>query len=123
MRAKTVSEEYGEDLKPKWVWLVIGYVLTTLMLVVAILFRTSGESAWLFYVALWILSLASYLTPFALFAMQDFDLRAKNLEKEVRGDSNLPLFRTSLLIFGFVVSMFFVYLAAEEISRNLNAIT
>jgi hypothetical protein len=72
---------------------------------------------------LWIVSLATYLAPFALFAMKDFDLIAKNPNADPVGRQNLPFFRTGLLLFGFVVSMIFVYLAAEEISRNLNAVT
>jgi hypothetical protein len=71
----------------------------------------------------WALSMVTYLVPFALFAMKDFDVRAKHPTEEITGDGNLRLFRTSLLILGFAVSMIFVYLAAEEISRNLNAIT
>jgi len=114
-------EEY-EVLKPKWFWLIVGYSLTLLMLVVAIVFRAAGATAWLTYIGLWILSLASYLTPFALFAMKDFDLIAKNPNSVSDGRQNLPLFRTGLLLVGFVVSMVFVYLAAEEISRNMNAI-
>lgn len=122
--ATSDTEDYEkyEVLKPKWFWLIIGYALTLLMLVVAIVFRASGETAWLTYIGLWILSLASYLTPFALFAMKDFDLIAKNPNADPRGRQNLPLFRTGLLLVGFVVSMVFVYLAAEEISRNMNAI-
>jgi hypothetical protein len=120
-----VTQEFDdyEVIKPKWFWLIIGYTLTILMLLVAILFRTSGEIAWLSYMGLWIVSLATYLTPFALFAMKDFDLIAKNPNADPVGRQNLPFFRTGLLLFGFVVSMIFVYLAAEEISRNLNAVT
>jgi|688.fasta_scaffold169753_3 hypothetical protein len=120
-----VTQEFDdyEEIKPKWLWLIIGYTLTILMLVVAIFFRTSGEIAWISYIGLWIVSLATYLTPFALFAMKDFDLIAKNPNADPVGRQNLPFFRTGLLLFGFVVSMIFVYLAAEEISRNLNAVT
>ena len=120
-----VTQEFDdyEEIKPKWLWLIIGYTLTILMLVVAIFFRTSGEIAWISYIGLWIVSLATYLAPFALFAMKDFDLIAKNPNADPVGRQNLPFFRTGLLLFGFVVSMIFVYLAAEEISRNLNAVT
>jgi hypothetical protein len=113
----------SDEIKPNWLWLRIGYLLTVLMLVVSIFFRASGELAWLLYMGFWALSMATYLVPFALFAMKDFDVRAKNPAEEISGDGNLRLFRTSLLIFGFIVSMIFVYLAAEEISRNLNAVT
>ena len=121
----TGDEDYEvyEEIKPKWLWLAVGYSLTLLMLLAAIFFRASGELAWLTYIALWLFSLATYLTPFALFAMKDFDLIAKNPNADPIGRQNLPFFRTGLLIFGFVVSMIFVYLAAEEISRNLNAVT
>jgi hypothetical protein len=121
----TVDEDYEvyEEIKPKWLWLIIGFALTISMLLVAIFFRTSGELAWLTYITLWLVSLASYLAPFALFAMKDFDLIAKNPNADPIGRQNLPFFRTGLLIFGFIVSMIFVYFAAEEISRNLNAIT
>jgi len=121
----TGDEDYEvyEAIKPKWLWLIVGYSFSFLMLLVAIFYRTSGELAWLTYIALWLFSLATYLTPFALFAMKDFDLIAKNPNSDPIGRQNLPFFRTGLLIFGFVVSMIFVFLAAEEISRNLNAVT
>jgi hypothetical protein len=118
----TYEDEYLE-IKPQWLWLILGYTFTLLMLIVAILFRSSGEMAWLSYIGLWLVSLAAYLAPFALFAMKDFDLIAKNPNADAVGRQNLPLFRNGLLLSGFVVSMIFVYLAAEEISRNLNAVT
>lgn len=117
------DSDYLENIKPEWLWLAVGYSLTLLMLLAALFFRTSGELAWLSYLALWLVSLASCLAPFALFAIKDFDLIAKNPNSHPIGRSNLPFYRTTLLIFGFVVSMIFVYLAAEEISRNLNAVT
>lgn len=115
-------EEY-QKIKPSWLWLIVGYGLTLVMLLVAVFFRTSGELAWFSYIAIWLFSLATYLAPFALFAMKDFDLIAKNPEADPVGRQNLPFFRNGLLLSGFVVSMIFVYLAAEEISRNLNAVT
>jgi hypothetical protein len=54
--------------------------------------------------------------------MKDFDLIARNPNADAVGRQNLSFFRTGLLLLGFLVSMVFVYLAAEEISRNLNAI-
>ena len=112
-----------EEVKPKWFWLITGYILTSTMLAFSFLFRSSGINAWAVYLGIWLLSLLTYLAPFALFAMKDFDLLAKNPNADAVGRRNLPLYRTTLLIFGFVVSMIFVYLAAEEISKNLNALT
>jgi len=115
----------GQELsvvKPKWTFLVIGYLLTSIMLLIALLVRPTGSGSWIVYVLLWLSTLAAYLIPFSAFVTQDFDLVAKNPNADHLGRQNLGLFRNGLLLSGFLVSMIYVYLAAEEISRNLNAI-
>jgi len=107
--------------KAPYHWLLIGFSLALLEVVLFIIFQPSAESALLANSLLWILNLGITLTPFALFVVQDISIKSKSTHYSSNPDT-VKIIRLVYLGFSLLVSSYFIYGVADELSRILNVV-
>jgi hypothetical protein len=108
--------------KAPWHFMMIGAGATLLLLLVWFFVRPTGDFAITGNILFWILSMVAYLVPFMLFVISDMKIRTSSTyyytnPKTVSGA------RGFYLGFGLLISTFFAYGAADELSRVLNTVS
>lgn len=107
--------------KAPYHWLLIGFILALLEVILFTIFQPSAESALLANSLLWILNLGITLTPFALFVVQDISIKSKSTHYSSNPDT-VKIIRLVYLGFSLLVSSYFIYGVADELSRILNVV-
>lgn len=111
------GSSYSSSSAP-WLWLFIGAALTVVVFVISLFLKPEGIGPNLTY---WFISMAAYLVPFVLFITSELKARSSSVYYRTSA-SSVKMARAIYLVFGLLMSSFFVYAVADEISRILNSV-
>lgn len=120
-QAPAATNANSAEGKAPWVWLILGVVVLFVLIGLSFFLKPSGDAVALGYLFYWLISLASFLVPFAFFVTGDLKQRSTSVFY-ITNPKTVSTVRGIYLGFGLLVSTFFVYGLADELSRIFNAV-
>jgi hypothetical protein len=107
--------------KAPWYFLAIGAGVTLVLIASWFFVRPSGDFVVAGNLIYWVLSMAGYLVPFALFVLSEMQIRSK-VTFYYTNPKTVSGVRGIYLSIGVIVSTVFALGAADELSRLLNTV-